>query len=101
MRFLVETCIEYRHVAGHFRIGKLNIDAATAGTSSDIGIELVPGPHVWKEISVPVGAPAPGLVQMGLRDHLGFGVEIHFVLNVRPFVGVAENKIHIAHTGQS
>ncbi len=87
-------------MAGHFGIGKLNIDASAAGAAPCVAVQFVPGAHVGKKVAVPIGAPAPGLIQIGLRNHLRFGVEIHLVLDIRAFVGIAKDEIHIAHAGK-
>src|SRR6266513_2445957 len=89
MRLLVQARIEDRHMAGHFRVGELHVNAPAAGTAANIGIELVPG------------SPAPRIVQRVLLNHLGLGIKIHLILNIWTLVAITEDKVWVAHTRQS
>src|SRR6266571_3425116 len=101
MRLLVQARIEDRHMAGHFRVGELHVNAPAAGTAANIGIELVPGSHVREKVAVPKGSPAPRIVQRVLLNHLGLGIKIHLILNIWTLVAITEDKVWVAHTRQS
>src|SRR5207244_13298149 len=53
MRLLVEARIEDRHMAGHFRVGELNVNAPCASTAANIGIQLDRVSHDRDEAAVP------------------------------------------------
>src|SRR5262250_1897577 len=69
--FFIQARVEDRHMAGHFGVGKLDVNTSPACTPSNIGVKLVPGPHVGKEIAIPIGPSSPCAVKRALLNHLG------------------------------
>ena len=100
VRFLIQARVEDGHVAGHLRVGKLDVNTSPSCAPPNVGVKLVPGSHVRKKVSVPIGAPVPGAIQRALLNHLGFGIKVYFVLDVGSLVRVAKDEIHIADARQ-
>src|SRR5262245_55729813 len=61
--FFVQSRIEDRHMAGHLRVGKLNINTTAAGAAPRVTVKLVPSAHIRKKVAIPIGAPSPSVVQ--------------------------------------
>src|SRR5262245_19710598 len=69
--FFIQARIADRHVAAPFGFGKLDVNTSSSCAPSNIGVKLVPGSHVGKEIAVPIGPSSPCAVQGALLNHLG------------------------------
>src|SRR5262245_27931801 len=52
--FFIQSRVEDRHMAGHFGVGKLDVNTSPSRAPSNIGVKFVPGPHVGKDIALPI-----------------------------------------------